>query len=136
MNPAIAGGMSGLLMASVFITVSALILFSLMRQSPETVQRRFGRPDPFRHIMAIVLLSYLVWASVGAGLGFAYGLVESSKPGDGLGSPNLVFTCVVAGTVILASPLAIPLRRVWPYFLALVACFVGIFGWFLPALAS
>ena len=78
----------------------------------------------------------LAWTALGLVLGAAYLRVEATHPAGGLGSPNRLFTLLVAGAVVLllfgAGYVRGRLTRpMWST--ALVA--VLAFGWMLPGLA-
>lgn len=78
----------------------------------------------------------LAWTALGLVLGAAYLRVEATHPAGGLGSPNRLFTLLVAGAVVLllfgAGYVRGRLTRpMWST--ALVA--VLAFGWVLPGLA-
>jgi hypothetical protein len=68
--------------------------------------------------------------------GLLYRISDAEAPGGGLGSPNLVFTvAMLVVAIMMATPLAILLRRVAPGVAAMTLLFVGIFGWLLPFMA-
>jgi hypothetical protein len=79
----------------------------------------------------------LAWTLLGLVLGAGYPRAAAVTPGAGLGSPNVRFTLLVAGVIIVALALAGFVRRrvTWPmWWTAGVA--LAAFGWLLPLLAG
>ncbi len=127
------GAMLGMLMASVFITVSMISLFFVMKHNREQMMPVMEKYPPMTLAMSIVALSYATWSVAGGVLALFYLVCLGQVPGSGIGSPNLAFTlAVILIAVILATPLAIVFRRMLIGVLAVTLLFVAIFGWFLP----
>ena len=136
MSAVIAGAASGLLMASVFVAVGAIMLFVYVKDPPPGFRALLGRFSPSKMVMSFVIFAYPVWAVVGAIAGLLYNASQDSS-GTGLGSPNLAFTlAVVVLAVMVAVPLGLVLRRVATGVVGMAALFVGVFGWLMPALAG
>ena len=86
--------------------------------------------------MALMNGFLLGWTALGLALGAGAHALERARPADGLASPNLLFTSVVAGSVIVLLGVAVFVRgRLgWPV-LAMAATATLAFGWMLPWLA-
>ena len=136
MSYVIAGATTGLLMASVFVGVGPIMLFSLARDPSPFMRAMLERVSPMPLMIALVILAYPTWGLVGAALGLVYRASTVEAPGGGLGSPNLLYTVsVVAGALVMALPIAFLLRRVAVGVAALTLIFAGLFGWLLPFFA-
>lgn len=137
MNALIAGLATGALMASVFVTVGILMAFALVKDPPPVVGVYLARFPPGGLIMAIVVLSYPLWGIIGVVLGLTLLGLQNGAPGGGLGTSNLTYSFgVLTGFLILASPIAYILRRVWRGIMGIALTAGVIFGWLLPAFAS
>lgn len=76
------------------------------------------------------------WTGLGLLLGAGVHALERSRPADGLLSPNLVFTSVVAGSVLLLLGAAAVVRgRIGAPVVASGLAAAIAFGWVLPWLA-
>lgn len=86
--------------------------------------------------MALMNGFLLGWTALGLALGAAAHALERSRPADGLASPNLLFTSVVAGSiaVVLVVTAVVRGRLGWPV-LAMASSAGVAFGWMLPWLA-
>ena len=136
MSAVIAGAASGLLMASVFVAVGALMLFPYVKDPPPRFRLLMERFSPSKIVMSTVIFSYPVWAVVGAVAGLLYKASQDSS-GTGLGSPNLAFTLsVLVLAAMIAVPLGLLLRRVAAGVAAMTVVFAGVFGWLMPLLAG
>ena len=133
LQPFIDGAVLGMLMASVFITVSMISLFLVMKNRRETMMPVMEKYPPMTLAMGIVAVSYPTWAVAGGALALLYRISAEQAPGAGIGSPNIAFTlAVLAMALMLAVPLAILFRRMLGGVLAVTLLFVAIFGWLLP----
>ena len=131
------GAVLGMLMASVFITVSMISLFLVLKNRREQMMPVMEKYPPMTLAMGIVAVSYPTWAVVGGALALLYRVSVEQAPGGGMGSPNLAYTLAITGiAVLLAAPLAILFRRMLIGVLAITLTFVAIFGWFLPYFAA
>ena len=99
-------------MASVFITVSMISLFLVLKNRREMMMPVMEKYPPMTFAMGIVALSYPTWAVIGGALALLYRISLEQAPGGGMGSPNLAYTLAIAGiAILLAAPLAILFRR-------------------------
>ena len=131
------GAVLGMLMASVFITVSMISLFLVLKNRREQMMPVMEKYPPMTLAMGIVAVSYPTWAVVGGALALLYRVSLEQAPGGGIGSPNLAYTLAIVGiAILLAAPLAILFRRMLIGVLAITLIFVAIFGWFLPYFAA
>ena len=130
------GAVLGMLMASVFITVSMVSLFLVLKNRREQMMPVMEKYPPMTLAMGIVALSYPTWAVVGGILALLYRVSLEQAPGGGIGSPNMTYTLAILGmAVALTTPLAILFRRMLVGVAAVAVIFVAIFGWFLPYFA-
>lgn len=83
------------------------------------------------HFATVLLLTAL-----GMVLGMALTGIEERRPDGGIGSPNLVYTLVVAAlaAVMIIPAIAVPMIRRSAVISGIV--FVGLFGWAMPWLAT
>lgn len=131
------GAVLGMLMASVFITVSMINLFLVLKNRRERMMPIMEKYPPLTIAMGIVALSYPMWAVLGGALALLYRVSLEQAPGGGIGSPNLTYSLSILGiSILLAAPLAILFRRMLIGVLTVTLTFVAIFGWFLPYFAS
>ena len=74
---------------------------------------------------------------LGLMLGAGYLSVARTAPGAGLGSPNVRFTVLVAGVILVALALSAFIRRrvTWPMWWTAATALLA-FGWLLPVLAG
>ena len=131
------GAVLGMLMASVFITVSMVSLFLVLKHRRERMMPVMEKYPPMTLAMGTVAVSYPTWAVMGGVLALLYRVCLEQAPGGGLGSPNLAYTLAILGIALaLAAPLAIVFRRMIIGVLAITLTFLAIFGWFLPYFAA
>ena len=130
------GAVLGMLMASVFITVSMISLFLVLKNRREQMMPVMEKYPPMTLAMGTVAVSYPTWAVMGGVLALLYRVCLEQAPGGGLGSPNLAYTLAILGIALaLAAPLAIVFRRMLIGVLTITLTFLVIFGWFLPHFA-
>ena len=130
------GAVLGMLMASVFITVAMISLFLVLKNRREQMMPVMEKYPPMTLAMGIVALSYPTWAVIGGTLALLYRVSLEQAPGNGFGSPNLAYTLAISGmAILLATPLAVLLRRMLVGVFIITLAFVAIFGWFLPYFA-
>ncbi len=123
-------------MASVFITVSMVSLFFVLKDRRERMMPVMQKYPPMTLAMGTVAVSYPTWAVMGGILALLYRVCLEQAPGGGLGSPNLAYTLAILGVAFaLAAPLAIVFRRMIIGVLTITLTFLAIFGWFLPYFA-
>ena len=122
-----------MLMASVFITISMINLFLVLKNRREQMMPVMEKYPPMTLAMGIVALSYPTWAVIGGALALLYRVSFEQAPGSGIGSPNLAYTLAISGmAILLATPLVILFRRMLIGIFAITLTFIAIFGWFLP----
>ena len=137
MGFAIAGATSGLLMASVFVSVGPIILFFVARDPPELLRGLLTKASSLTVMVGLVLLAFPTWGVIGMALGLLYGASTTDSSPSGAGSPNLAYTAsVVAVGLGVAAPTVLLARRATVGVGAIALMFIGIFGWLLPFLAS
>ena len=137
MSALVAGLATGVLMASVFITVGMFLAFHLIKDPSPSIAVYLARFPPGGLVLGIVVLAYPVWGIIGVILGLVLLAMQNAAPGGGLGSTNLVYSFgVLTAIPMLAAPIAYILRKVWPGVMGLALTAGGIFGWLLPAFAS
>ena len=137
MTYALVGAVSGLMMASAFVSVGVLMLFFLVKDPPPALRPLLRRTRPAVLTIGLVVLAYPVWSILGAVMGLLLRLTVAQAPGGGMGSPNLAFSLAVLVVGALAALLLVLLlRRVVAGVAALALTFVGLFGWLLPHLAK
>ena len=130
------GAVLGMLMASVFITVTMVSLFLVLKNRRERMMPVMEKYPPMTLAMGTVAVSYPTWAVMGGILALLYRVCLEQTPGGGLGSPNLAYTLAILGIALaLAAPLAIVFRRMLVGVLTITLTFLAIFGWFLPYFA-
>ena len=133
MNEVLAGGISGVIMAHIFIVAGALALLSLSRDSPGRLRAYFERVSWVVITVPLSLFSIAIWSLIGAVMGILYRVSLDHAPGGGLGSPNQAYTlAILLATAVLAAPWLVLLRHVLRHVLIISLAFVGIFGWLLP----
>ena len=130
------GAVLGMLMASVFITVSMISLFLVLKNRRERMMPVMEKYPPMTLAMGIVALSYPTWAVLGGTFALLYRVSLEQAPGGGIGSPNMTYSLAILGmAILLAAPLAVLFRRMLLGVLAITLTFVVVFGWFLPYFA-
>ncbi len=136
MSYLVAGAVSGLLMAAVFLVVVPLMLFFLFKSRPPWFVALTERVPPMKLMLGMVVFAYPTWAFVGVVLGLVLLVAEAVAPRDGPGTENLFFTtAVTVGAAAAAAAYFAVTRRVTPGPAALTLTFVVVFGWVLPFLA-
>ena len=138
MNYVIAGAMSGLFMASAFISVGSILLFIIAKNPTPILKTVLAKVSYMTLVLGLVALSYPVWMIFGVALGLLYrAMGGGGETTNAFGSPNVLFTAIVVGaTPILSVPPAILFRRVLVGVSVLSVTFMGVFGWLLPFLAE
>lgn len=133
----LAGLISGLVMGTVMLGTG--IYFVTMNRD---IYERLAGKLPQGISPTVVMLGSVIgippaWGIVGIIAGLIYHVIESSSPGDGLGSSNYVYTIAI---LIIAALITLVLllfrKRIALLGLVLGVSFAGIFGWLLPVLAN
>ena len=137
MNEMIAGAISGLLVAAVFVLTFIMIMFTIVKERTRRPETSGRLPLSSILVFAAIVFAYPGWAIIGVIAGIIYSLSVEHAPGAGLGSPNLFFTfLVLVVTFMIALPVVVLLRRFYLGILATILAIVGLFGWFLPYFAE
>lgn len=136
MTALLAGFIAGYAMGLLSLAFIATHLPTLLRLSGPLHARFPPRTSLPLLIVAVTLLSQVLWGLVGLGLGALYWALRADASG-GLGSPSLGFTAamLVAGAIFLALLWALTPTG-WRRAAPAAAIFVGLFGWLLPHLAE
>lgn len=135
-DAAIAGVFLGMLMASVFVSLGAIILFPYVDPKSNRIKLIAERGANTTQFVMAVLAFYPGWAVVGALTGLLFLAFERAVPSDGLGSPNLAFTLALLGfSVLITVPAAYLLARSKVAVVLMGLAFAGLFGWALPHFA-
>ena len=133
----IAGAASGVIMALAFATVSAFMLFGIVKNPPEGYKAILNRFPPGTLVMTTVTLGYPVWLIIGTVIALLYRISSQQVPGAGLGSPNLVFTVsILACSILLPAPFIVLVKPLRNGLLIVSVVFAGVFGWFMPILVE
>ena len=136
MSYLVAGAVSGLLMAAVFLVVVPLMLFFLFKSRPPWFVALTERVPPMKLMLGMVVFAYPTWAFVGVVLGLALLVAEEIAPRDGPGTANVLFTsAVTVGAAAATAAYFVVARRVTLGPAALTLAFIVVFGWVLPFLA-
>ena len=129
----LAGFLVGYGAAIAFTAAAAILLVRLRPQFRFLRERVAPWLTPMTVAVPVAGFAFLAWTAIGMGLGLAVYALEDAVPRDGLGSPNLVYTLVIAGSaLVLVSPwflVAPALRR---YLVAGVVVYIAAFAWLLP----
>ena len=137
MSDVIAGAVSGLFMAAVFVAIAPVMLFFIAKDPSPRLRALLRRTSLLNFVMALVVLAYPVWAISGVALGLLFRVTAPEAAGGGMGSLNPLYTLAVVGVAIaVALPSALLLKRVVAGVAALALTFILVFGLLLPLLAS
>jgi hypothetical protein len=137
MTAVFAGLYLGLLMASVFISLGAIMLFVYVKSPTPAFSVLARRMAPSKMVMGGIMFAYPFWSVLGILAGFMYWGFSGAAPGRWLASPNGAYTAaVIIFAVMVTLPLLLVLRRVAPGVLVLAIVFTGLYGWALPYFAQ
>ena len=128
----LAGLIAGYTMALVFI---AFIGWLVVRHRAVLGQMVLRRVPLAGAAGILTFVPFLGWAALGVVFGLLYWAFDRIRPGAGLGSPNVIYTVFIVGSIVAFLWLIVPLRRVWVEIVAFLVAFGAIFGWLLPWLA-
>lgn len=131
-----AGFVCGYAVALLFTPLVALTIVNARSRIPYLAKAIAPNISAVALTVPISLFAFLIWTAIGMVLGLLYRGAEQNIPQGGLGSPNLLYTALVAsfGTSALTL-IALALRRL-PWQVAVMGlAFVGGFGWAMPYLA-
>jgi hypothetical protein len=122
------------------LAATPLLALALVRAraTNTTVQGVVPEATPmFAVAMLLHTGAFLVFTAIGLVLGILLSALEENAPAGGLGSPNRVFTLLVLATVAIA---VLPMAAVLPgrrrELIGGGLIVAGLFGWFMPYLAS
>lgn len=130
--------LAGLIAGSAAAFATTAVALRAIVRSEQWRARAAGTAVPLP-LVGVVLVNglMLAWTAPGLLLGAAYLRVESTHPAGGLGSPNRLFTLLIAGAVLGALLVWSYLRgRLTPAMAFTGAVALAAFGWLLPLLAG
>ena len=137
MDVVIAGIASGLLFASILISVGCFVVFQMYRNNVIWVVNLFKDTTASKVIYPIIIFLNPTMAILGVIFGFIFILIDSQISIKILGSPNIIYTFVVIGfSLICFIFLYIISPKYWRSFLGIFITFDAIFGWLIPLLSS
>jgi hypothetical protein len=132
-----AGFVCGYAVALVFTPLVALMIINARSRVPYLAKAIAPNISAVALTVPISLFAFLIWTAIGMVLGLLYRGAEQNIPQGGLGSPNLLYTALVASFGVSALMLiALGLRRLPWSVLVIGVAFVGGFGWAMPYLAQ
>ena len=137
MDILIAGVASGLLFASILISVGCFVIFQMYRNQVSWVVNLFKDTTASKIIFPVIIFINPTMAIFGVIFGFIFILIESQISIKILGSPNIIYTFVVIGfSLISFGFLYIISSKYWRSLLGIFITFDAIFGWLIPILSS
>jgi glucan phosphoethanolaminetransferase (alkaline phosphatase superfamily) len=132
-----AGFVSGYILALVFTALAAVMIVGARSRIPYLAKAIAPNISAAALTVPISLIAFLIWTAIGMVLGLLYRGAEDQAPGGGLGSPNLLYTLVIALTGAFILTLVAALWRRLPWQVAVMALTsVAVFGWAMPYLAQ
>jgi len=132
-----AGFVSGYILALVFTALAAVMIAGARSRIPYLAKAIAPNISAAALAVPMSLIAFLIWTAIGMVLGLLYRGAEDQAPGGGLGSPNLLYTLVVALTGAFILTLVVALWRRLPWQVAVMAlASVAVFGWAMPYLAQ
>ena len=137
MDVVIAGIASGLLFASILISVGCFVIFQMYRNQIIWVVNLFKDSSASKIMLPIIIFINPTMAILGVIFGFIFLLIDSQISIKALGSPNIIYSFVVIGfSLINFIYLTIISRKYWRSFLGIFITFNAIFGWLIPILST
>ncbi len=137
MREILAGVIVGYGLALVLAPVAALTLLRLARSSAAVRRAVPERTNLLALIVVVHAFAMYLLAALGLVLGLALKGMEDRWPDGGMGSPNAVYTGLVAAVVVmLALPLAVAGWQWRGAVLMGAGVAAALFGWALPWLAE
>ena len=95
-----------------------------------------GDRSPSKIVFPFIVLINPTCAGLGVLFAFFFAIIENTSPGNGLWSPNLIYTSfVLLITFMIAVPVLIFGKIVWRLHLGALVSFALSFGWLIPYLA-
>lgn len=129
MTSVLIGAISGFVMLLIFLMVTPLIIFSLVRDQSHWSNRVIRRAKPITLMLLLVLLAYPICGGVGIVLSFMYDSANTDN-----NYRNLIPTILLIIALLSSITFAILFRRVAIGFAFILIAFVVIYGWLLPLL--
>ncbi|MSQ62160.1 MAG: hypothetical protein EXR43_06255 [Dehalococcoidia bacterium] len=130
---ALVGFMVGYGVAIAFTAAAAILIVRLRTQVRFLRERLAPWLTPMTVAVPVAGFAFLAWTAIGMGLGLAYYAMEQVAPRGGLGSPNLVYTMVIAGlALVLVAPWLVVAPALRRYLAVGVAVYIAAFAWLLP----
>ena len=137
MDVVIAGIASGLLFASILISVGCFVIFQMYRNNVIWVVDLFKDTTASKVIYPIIIFLNPTMAIFGVIFGFIFIFIDSQISIKFLGSPNIIYTFVIIGFSLISFIfIYIISPKYWRSFLGILITFDGIFGWLIPILSS
>jgi hypothetical protein len=137
MEEVFAGFVSGYIMALIFTGLAALMIVQARSRIPYLVKAIAANISAIALTVPISLIAFLLWTAIGMFLGLLYRYTLEEAPGDGLGSPNLLYTLLIISFAGLTLTAIVAAFRRLPWQVAAMGLsFIAIFGWVLPRLAQ
>src|SRR3972149_6227347 len=98
MGESFAGVGCGSAVALLFTPLVALMVIDARSRMPYLAKAIAPNISAVALTVPISLVAFLIWTAIGMVLGLLYRGAEDQAPGSGLGSPNLLYTLVIALT--------------------------------------
>ena len=137
MDVVIAGIASGLLFASILISVGCFVIFQMYRNTVIWVVDLFKDTTASKVIYPIIIFLNPTMAIFGVIFGFIFIFIDSQISIKFLGSPNIIYTFVIIGFSLISFIfIYIISPKYWRSFLGILITFDAIFGWLIPILSS
>ncbi|MCH2310388.1 MAG: hypothetical protein MK345_04965 [SAR202 cluster bacterium] len=137
MDVVIAGIASGLLFASILISVGCFVIFQMYRNNVIWVVDLFKDTTASKVIYPIIIFLNPTMAIFGVIFGFIFIFIDSQISIKFLGSPNIIYTFVIIGFSLISFIfIYIISPKYWRSFLGILITFDAIFGWLIPILSS
>ena len=137
MDVVIAGIASGLLFASILISVGCFVIFQMYRNNVIWVVDLFKDTTASKVIYPIIIFLNPTMAIFGVIFGFIFIFIDSQISIKFLGSPNIIYTFVIIGFSLISFIfIYIISPKYWRSFLGSLITFDAIFGWLIPILSS
>ena len=130
--------LAGLISGAAVALATTAIWITAIARDPRWRERPLSLPIPLPAAGVIVVNAMVLgWTVAGLVLGAVFLGIDDRRPAAGLGSANLAFTVVVAGSIVglLALGAYVRGRVTWPVW-GTAGVTVLAFGWLLPLLAT
>lgn len=133
----LAGFVIGYAMSLIFSILAAIMVVDARSRVPYLAKAIAPNISAVALAVPISLLAFFLWTALGMFFGLLLRLTLEEASGEGLGSPNLVYTVLVLifAAFSLAVAWSVWRRLPWPV-LTMGLAFIALFGWALPFLAE